>query len=67
MFILQSVHEAQLLALQVKMYYGLRSGLKFNLVRLMNNSPQQFRHMDLIKEFENFKKDYKEVKDNKQS
>ena len=60
------MQEAQLLALQVKMYYGLRAGLKFNLVRLMNNAPHQFRHMDLVKEFENFKKDYKDAKQSKQ-
>ena len=64
--VFQSVHEAQLLALQVKMYYGPQSGLKFNLVRVMNNAPHQFRHMDLVKEFENLKKDYKEAVEHKQ-
>ena len=59
----QSVHEAQLLALQVKMYYGLQSGMKFNMVRLMNNSPDNFRHMDMIKQFENFKKDSRLAKE----
>ena len=54
---LQSLHESQLLALQVKMYYGLQSGLKFNYVRAMNTAPDSFRHLDLIKQFENFKKD----------
>lgn len=53
----QSIYEAQLLALQVKMYYGLHSGLKFNFVRVFNNSPETFRHMDLVVEFENYKKD----------
>lgn len=52
-----SVHEAQLLALQVKMYYGVTSGVKFNLVRQFNNSPSTFRFTDLLNEFENFKKD----------
>ena len=64
--VFQSVHEAQLLALQVKMYYGPQSGLEFNLVRVMNNAPHQFRHMDLVKEFENLKKDYKEAAEHKQ-
>ena len=64
--VFQSVHEAQLLALQVKMYYGPQSGLKFNLVRVMNNAPQQFNHMDLVREFENLKKDYKEAAEHKQ-
>jgi len=54
---LQSVYEAQLLALQIKMYYGVYSGLKFNLVRQFTNTPERFRHMDLVKEFENYKKD----------
>lgn len=54
---IQSVHEAQLLALQVKMYYGVTSGVKFNLVRQFNNSPSTFRFTDLLNEFENFKKD----------
>ncbi|KAK2159957.1 hypothetical protein LSH36_143g06060 [Paralvinella palmiformis] len=54
------IHEAQLLALQVKIYYGLQSALKFNLVRQFNNDPANFRYMDLIKEFENYKKDFKE-------
>ncbi len=52
-----------MLAYQVKMYYGLRAGLKFNLVRLMNNSPEEFRHMDLIAEFENLKKDIVESRE----
>ena len=64
--VFQSVHEAQLLVLQVKMYYGLRAGLKFNLVRVFNNAPHQFRHMDLVKEFENLKKDYKDAAERKQ-
>ncbi|ELU15477.1 hypothetical protein CAPTEDRAFT_19411 [Capitella teleta] len=57
-----SVHESQLLALQLKLYYGLQSGLKFNLVRVFNNSPDNFRAMDVIKEFENYKKDALEKK-----
>jgi hypothetical protein len=59
MFI-QSVYESQLLALQVKMYYGIQSGLKFNYVRMFNNAPDSFRHADLIREFDNYKKDLKE-------
>ena len=55
-FILQGIHEAQLLALQVKIYYGIQSALKFNLVRQFNNDPANFRYLDLIKEFENYKK-----------
>jgi len=57
---LQSVFESQLLALQVKMYYGLQSGLKFNYVRMFNNTPDSFRHSDLIREFDYYKKDLKE-------
>ena len=60
MFCFQSVHEAQLLALQVKMYYGLNAGLKFNHVRLFNNSPDQFQHMRLVHEFEDYKKDLRD-------
>ena len=60
--LLQTQHEAQLLALQLKMYYGLQCGLRFNLVRLFNNAPDTFKHMDLIKEFENYKKDALEKK-----
>jgi len=52
-----SIHEAQLLALQVKLYYGLQSGLKFNYVRQFTNSPDTFRYIDLVREFENVKKD----------
>ncbi|KAI0231517.1 ATP synthase mitochondrial F1 complex assembly factor 1 [Lamellibrachia satsuma] len=57
-----SVYEAQLLALQIKMYYGVHSGLKFNLVRQFTNTPDHFRHMDLVKEFENYKKDSRFMK-----
>ena len=32
----------------------------------MNNAPHQFNHMDLIREFENLKKDYKEAAEHKQ-
>ena len=49
-----------MLALQVKIYYGIQSALKFNLVRQFNNDPANFRYLDLIKEFENYKKDFKE-------
>ena len=59
----QSVHESQLLALQMKMYYGTNAGLKYNLVRLFNTAPDQFKHQDLIKEFENYKKDIQVAKD----
>ncbi|ESO11325.1 hypothetical protein HELRODRAFT_183340 [Helobdella robusta] len=52
-----SIYESQLLALQMKMYYGLNSGLKFNFVRMFNNSPSSFSYMDLVQEFENYKKD----------
>ena len=57
---LQSVYESQLLALQVKMYYGMQSGLKFNYVRMFNNTPDSFRFSELIREFEYYKKDLKE-------
>lgn len=57
-----SVSESQLLALQVKMYYGIQSALKFNLVRVFNNSPSTFKYMELIKEFENYKKDVENKK-----
>lgn len=59
-----SVHESQLLALQVKMFYGIQSALKFNLVRVFNNSPETFQHMQLVREFENYKKDVREKKKN---
>jgi hypothetical protein len=42
------------------MYYGIQSGLKFNYVRMFNNAPDSFRHADLIREFDNYKKDLKE-------
>jgi len=58
-----SVYEAQLLALQVKLYYGICSGLKFNLVRHFNNSPQTFHHEQLIREFENYKKDARDTRE----
>jgi len=58
-----SVYESQLLALQVKLYYGICSGLKFNHVRHFNNSPQTFHHEQLIREFENYKKDARDKKD----
>ena len=45
------------------MYYGVNAGLKFNLVRLFNTSPDEFRHQDLIREFENYKKDTQMAKD----
>lgn len=61
-FDLQSVSESQLLALQVKMFYGIQSALKFNLVRVFNNSPNTFKYMELVKEFENYKKDVENKK-----
>jgi len=51
------IHEAQLLALQVKLYYGLQSSLKFNYVRQFTNAPDSFRYIELVREFENIKKD----------
>lgn len=57
-----SVSESQLLALQVKMFYGIQSALKFNLVRVFNNSPNTFKYMELVKEFENYKKDVENKK-----
>lgn len=54
--------ESQLLALQVKMFYGIQSALKFNLVRVFNNSPNTFKYMELVKEFENYKKDVENKK-----
>jgi hypothetical protein len=42
------------------MYYGIQSGLKFNYVRIFNNTPDAFRHAELIREFNNYKKDLKE-------
>lgn len=56
-----------MLAVQVKMYYGIQSGLKFNHVRVFNTSPDTFRYMDLIKQFENLKKDVALSKENKES
>ncbi len=61
------MHEAQLLALQVKMYYGPCAALRFDLVRVMNDAPHQFKHMDLVKEFENFKHDHKLAEEEKKS
>lgn len=58
-----SVHEAQLLALQVKLYYGIQSALRFNLVRVFNNSPETFSHMDLVREFERYKQDSKDYRE----
>jgi ATP synthase F1 complex assembly factor 1 len=58
-----SIYEAQLLALQVKLYYGICAGLKFNHVRHFNNSPQTFHHEQLIREFENYKKDARDKKE----
>ncbi len=59
---LQSIYEAQLLAMQVKLYYGLHSGLKFNLVRQMNFAPDSFKYMDLVKEFEKYKQDARDAR-----
>jgi len=58
-----SIHEAQLLALQVKLYYGLQSGLKFNYVRQFANAPDSFRYIELVREFENVKKDARSALD----
>lgn len=44
------------------MFYGIQSALKFNLVRVFNNSPNTFKYMELVKEFENYKKDVENKK-----
>jgi len=62
-----SVYECQLLALQMKMYYGIGSGVRFNHVRLFNNAPNSFQYVNLIKQFENYKKDVRFAKELKES
>lgn len=64
---LMSVYEAQLLALQMKMYYGLGSGIRFNFVRQFNNAPNTFEYVHLIRQFENYKRDVKFSKELKES
>ena len=50
-FPFQSKEDAVMLIKQLQMYYGPKSGKRFELVKKLNQNPDQFKHMDLIEEF----------------
>lgn len=47
--------EAQCLANQLQLYYCKGDKSKMELLETFNNRPDNFKHMDLIKEMENIK------------
>lgn len=47
--------EAQCLANQLQLYYCKADKSKMELLETFNNRPDNFKHMDLIKEMENIK------------
>jgi len=57
-----NIHEAQLLALQVKMYYSEEIGDKHDLIEKFNKEPDKFHHMELVKEFETFRAEHEKAK-----
>lgn len=48
-----SAQEAQCLANELQMFYGKNDESKLKLLDIFTNKPDQFKHMDLIKEIEN--------------
>lgn len=47
------VKEAQCLANQLQLYYNNRSADKTKLLQQFTSKPNEFKHMDLIKQIEN--------------
>lgn len=47
-----NVNDARLLALQVKLYYGINDAKKINLLTTFNERPNEFRYEDVIEELE---------------
>lgn len=45
--------EAQCLANELQMYYTLNNPAKLKLLETFTKHPDQFKHMDVIKELEN--------------
>lgn len=48
-----NVQEAQCLANQLQLYYGRNDPQKIKLLDQFTKKPDEFKHMDLIKEIEN--------------
>ncbi|KRT83001.1 hypothetical protein AMK59_4126 [Oryctes borbonicus] len=48
-----NVKEAQCLANQLQLYYNNRDAEKTKLLKQFNSKPDEFKHMDLIKQIEN--------------
>lgn len=48
----QNVNDARLLALQVKLYYGINDPKKLSMLSTFNKKPNEFRYEDVIDELE---------------
>lgn len=49
-----NAQEAQCLVNQLQLYYAQNNDSKIDLLKKFSHEPDNFQHMDLIKELENF-------------
>ena len=49
----QGIHDAAILANQLQLYYATENTERTKMLQQFNNEPNNFKHMDLIKQFEN--------------
>lgn len=50
-----TAQEAQCLANQLQLYYTINDKRKLEIMETFTKKPESFKHMDVIKELENFK------------
>ena len=53
MFIWQATGDAAILANQLQLYYATDNADRTQLLHTFNNDPANFKHMDVISQFEN--------------